>query len=348
MLEAVELSRHGYPAPNPHVGAVVVRGGEIVGRGFHNSCGMPHAETAALHASSGNAVGADLYVTLEPCSHVGRTPPCTEAIIEAGIARVFFACKDPNPKAGGGAGLLRRAGIEVIEGLCEREAAAVNFRFLERYRLGRPHVTVKAAIGLDGRIATSSGDSKWITDETARARAHELRAQCGCVIVGANTVAKDDPELTVRAFAVTTQPRRVVIDGRGTLQGTEKVFCDGKAQTSWLVGAERAIPNTGTTDVVVLGTTPEGRFDIADVLEYLQTEHETSVLVEGGGQTIGGFMKAGLVDEVELHVAPKVIGAGPNWADFDGAEKVSEALQLSEMLCEPLGNGLKLFGRIHH
>lgn len=345
MMRAVELSRNGFPAPNPRVGAVIVKDGRIIGEGFHEAAGCDHAEIAALRQAGGNARGADLFVTLEPCSHFGRTPPCTQAIIEAGIARVFIAITDPNPAAAGGAHALQEAGIETHTGICAEEAATVNYRFLQRFRMNRPWVAVKAACSLDGRIATRTGESRWISDEHARRRAHELRAEAGCVLVGAGTVAQDDPSLTVRHVQVKNQPLRVILDFDGSLPLGSNVFSDDSAPTLWVSGVPLSAPPHSRVSVFQCPTAQDGWLNLSELLSELARRGQISVLVEGGGNTIERFFRAGLVDEVELHVAPIVLGAGRSWAEGDGVERLADAWKLTDLMCEPLGNGVRINAR---
>jgi diaminohydroxyphosphoribosylaminopyrimidine deaminase/5-amino-6-(5-phosphoribosylamino)uracil reductase len=345
MMRAVELSKRGFPAPNPRVGAVIVKDGQIIGEGFHEAAGCDHAEIAALRQAGGNARGADLFVTLEPCSHHGRTPPCTQAIIEAGIARVFIATTDPNPAAAGGAYALQEAGLETHIGICADEAASVNYRFLQMFRMNRPWVAVKAACSLDGRIAARNGESRWISDERARRRAHELRAEAGCVLVGAGTVAHDDPSLTVRHVQAKNQPLRVILDPDGSLPLSSKVFSDDSAQTLWVSRVPLSVPSNSRVSLFRCPTAQDGSFVLSELLCELERMAQISVLIEGGGNTIERFFRAGLVDEVELHVAPIVLGAGRSWAEGEGVERLADAWKLTDVRCEPLGNGVRINAR---
>lgn len=312
MRRAVQLSRRGFPAPNPHVGCVLVRDGEIVGEGYHHHAGGPHAEVVALRQAGGRAKRATAYVTLEPCNHYGRTPPCSLALREAGVARVVVACPDPNPRAAGGASALREAGIPVETGFLEAEAAAANVQFLTAMRLRRPYVVVKAAASLDGRIALPSGESQWITGPAARRAAHRLRAECGAVLVGRRTVEADDPRLTARIPGVVNQPLRVVLDPDGRLSPEAKAF-DGEAPTLRVTRADG-----------LAAWTPEG-FDLPSLLASLFERGVLGLLVEGGAATISGFVRAGLVDRLELFLGPKVLGAGPSWLEDAGIGVLADA-----------------------
>jgi len=283
MRRALALARRGVgkTSPNPAVGAVLVRGGRIVGEGWHKRAGKAHAEINALRGV--NARGATLYVTLEPCCTHGRTPPCTDAIIAAGIRRVVVAATDPNPKhSGRGLRLLRRAGIRVEAGLLAEEAAALNAAFNKWITTGLPLVIAKAALSLDGKMSTRTGDSKWITSEAARREAHKLRAGVDAIMVGGNTVIKDDPRLTLRHGVRGKQPCRVVV---GRCPRTAKVFTDAH-------GNRTLHFTTRNLRAVLLKL---GRLGI------------TSVLIEGGPTLLGVAFDAGLVDKVAFFFAPKVI-----------------------------------------
>jgi diaminohydroxyphosphoribosylaminopyrimidine deaminase/5-amino-6-(5-phosphoribosylamino)uracil reductase len=314
MRRALALARRGLgkTSPNPAVGAVLVRKGRVVGEGWHKRAGGPHAEADAFHAV--NARGATLYVTLEPCSTWGRTPPCTEAVIAAGVKRVVVAAHDPNPKHNGrGLKVLRRAGIRVEAGLLAREATAMNAGFNKWITTGTPLVIVKAAMSLDGRIATRTGDSKWITSETARCEAHRLRAQVDAILVGANTVIRDDPELSVRHGVGGRQPWRVVVDSRGRVSGKAKLFQDAQRQrtlvfTTTLSSATwRRYLSGRCVDVIVLPP-KRGRIDLHAALKVLGKRDITSVLMEGGGELLGSLFDARLVDRVAFFYAPIILG----------------------------------------
>jgi diaminohydroxyphosphoribosylaminopyrimidine deaminase/5-amino-6-(5-phosphoribosylamino)uracil reductase len=288
MRRALELAALGRAtvSPNPMVGCVLVRDGEIVGEGHHRRAGEPHAEIVALTAAGERAAGATAYVTLEPCNHTGRTGPCTDALISAGVRRVVVAAADPNPAAAGGAARLRDAAITVDEGVLADEARRQNEVFFHGLRTARPFFVVKAAISLDGRIAAPDGTSQWLTGEAARRRAHQLRAEVDAVVVGSETVLVDDPRLTVRMDDYEgAQPLRVVLDRRGRVSSDRKV-CDDAAPT--LIH----------------------RHDISVLPSALWARDVRSALVEGGAQVTAAFFAAGLADKVVLHVAPVLLGAG--------------------------------------
>ncbi len=297
MRRAIKLSTKGFPAPNPHVGCVLVKDGKVVGEGYHHFAGDLHAEANALRKAGEEARGASCYTTLEPCNHYGRQPPCSEALIQAGVSRVVIAVMDPVAGHGGGAEKLRASGVTVdvlpTNYDVVYEAQRANWQFLTAHRSGRPVVVVKAAMSLDGRIALPSGESQWITGEVARLEGHRLRAELGAVLVGRKTVEKDDPQLTARIPKVVNQPTRIVLDPRKVLTGNERIFG----------------PPGGTIQVA-------GHIDLEALLQGLFKERGiTGVLVEGGAITIASFFEAGLVDRVELMIAPKLLGSGPSWVE---------------------------------
>ena len=310
MRRALELAERGRRSvsPNPLVGCVVVRDGEVVGEGWHERAGGPHAEVVALAAAGAAARGATAYVTLEPCAHHGRTGPCTTALREAGIARVVAALADPHPDARGGAEVLRAAGVDVEVGLLAAEAAAQNEVFLHGVSNGRPFVVAKAATSLDGRIAAADGSSRWLTGPETRRRVHALRAEVDAVLVGSGTVLADDPALTVRLPGVDgPQPLRVVLDGRGRVRPPARVVSDG-APTVVYGGRQTAA--TGSAEhVTVRSAAADGGVDLHAVMADLWDREVRSVLVEGGASVLGGFLRAGLVDRLDVHVAPVRRGA---------------------------------------
>jgi diaminohydroxyphosphoribosylaminopyrimidine deaminase / 5-amino-6-(5-phosphoribosylamino)uracil reductase len=317
MRRAIALSKKGFPAPNPHVGCVIVKDNEVIGEGWHEYAGAPHAEIAALQDAGLWAKGADVYVTLEPCNHQGRTGPCSLALLEAGVRRVVYACDDPNPRAQGGASVLRSHGVEVESGLLEHEAAEANTQFLFAMRHERPFVVAKAAFSLDGRIALASGESKWITGELARREAHRLRAELGCVLVGRRTVEIDNPQLTARVAGVHNQPLRVVLDPKKALTGREDVFNDD-AESLWI----------------------NGDIELQELLRSLYARGITGVLVEGGGTTIAHFVREGLVDRYELFIAPKLLGEGPSWIGGLQVVELQHAPALQIIHTRKLGDDL--------
>ena len=303
--------------PNPAVGCVLVRDGRIRGRGWTQPGGRPHAETEALVRAGAGAQGATCYATLEPCAHVGKTGPCADALVKAGIARAVVALEDPDPRvAGRGIARLEAAGIEVARGCMEDHARALNAGFLARIERGRPQVTLKLASSLDGRIATRSGDSRWITGDDARARAHLLRARHDAVVVGAASALADDPALTCRLPGLGgVSPVRVVIDGSARLPATHALIAGAGAPPTWIVSTE-ALAEDGRhagyrdagAEVVAVAADTSGRPQLAAALEALAARGLTRVLVEGGGRLAAALLRAGLVDRIEWFRAPGAIG----------------------------------------
>ncbi|MFN7171774.1 MAG: bifunctional diaminohydroxyphosphoribosylaminopyrimidine deaminase/5-amino-6-(5-phosphoribosylamino)uracil reductase RibD [Fimbriimonadaceae bacterium] len=340
MQMAVELSRGGFPAPNPHVGCILVKDGEVIGRGFHQFAGGDHAEAMALREAGDRARGATAYVTLEPCNHHGRTPPCSEALIQAGIYRVVVAVSDPNPKAKGGTEKLLSAGTEVETGVCAAEAYWANRLFLEAHWQQQAVFGIKAAVTLDGRIALPNGESQWITGQPARVKAHQLRAEYGAVLVGRATVEADNPRLTVRHLKVANQPVRVVLDPEFKLSERMNVF-DGAASTLW-VGEKgrRASSPARNVEIVELERLEDGMLDLIALSVEMFRRGHIAVLVEGGARTVSGVMKAGLASELHLFQAPVVFGAGPTWLEGQLAGTVAESPRLKLVQREPIGKDL--------
>ncbi len=354
MRRALALAARGLgrTSPNPAVGAVVVRGDTVVGEGFHERAGAPHAERVALGIAGEAARGADLYVTLEPCCHHGRTPPCTEAIIEAGIARVFYACADPDPRASGdGHRQLEAAGVQVEAGLLRDEAERVNEAYLKHKRTGRPFVTLKLAMSLDGKIATRSGDARWITGEAARRRVHEMRNSSDAVMVGVGTVLADDPRLTTRGIEGGRDALRVICDSRARTPPDARVISqDSDAPCLVAVaegaGAERveALREAGPEVLVLPGQ--NGRVDL-DALSLALGEREVmSVLLEGGGTLAWSALKSGMVDKVALFYAPMILGGDEAIPAVGGLgiERIADAFRLREMTVERVGDDLLVEG----
>lgn len=340
MTAALELARRGLGRvwPNPAVGCVVVQGGRVVGRGWTQPGGRPHAETEALRRAGPAARGATAYVTLEPCVHHGGTPPCADALIEAGITRAVVALEDPDPRVnGGGIRRLREAGIATEVGLLAEAAAEVNAGFLKRVREGRPLVTLKLATTLDGRIATRTGHSRWITGEDARRMAHLLRATHDAVLVGAGTAAHDDPALTCRLPGMEGRsPVRVVVDGRLRLPLTHAVVATARETPTWLVtlpvhstvGEERRRAYAGCgVEVIDAPADADGNPDLGRMLKALAGRGITRLLVEGGGRIAAGLVRVGLVDRLVWFRAPRLIGGDgvPAVAGF-GVEQLHQAV----------------------
>lgn len=356
MQRALELARLGLgrTSPNPPVGAVVARGGAVVGEGYHRKSGTPHAERVALANAGEVARGADLYVTLEPCCHHGRTPPCTDAIIEAGIARVFYAVEDPDPHcAGGGEAALSAAGIEVEGGLLRDDARRLLAGYIRHRVSGRPLVTVKLAMSLDGRIATKTGDSQWISGDRSRRIVHEMRDRCDAVMVGVGTVLVDDPALTTRDVPGGRDALRVIVDSRASTPADAKVIRQ-QSDAGCLIACTAAasldrvgILRDAGAEVCVL---PEraGRVDLAALMDALGRRGVLNLLVEGGGDLAGGALAAGVVDRVMLFYAPLIIGgrdAVPA-VGGEGAECVADALRLHDVTTRRIGDDLLIEGSL--
>ncbi|QEU95757.1 bifunctional diaminohydroxyphosphoribosylaminopyrimidine deaminase/5-amino-6-(5-phosphoribosylamino)uracil reductase RibD [Streptomyces kanamyceticus] len=343
MRRAVALAALGLGAtsPNPVVGCVILdAAGETVGEGWHRRAGGPHAEVHALRAAGERARGGTALVTLEPCNHTGRTGPCAQALIDAGIARVVFAVGDPNPTATGGAHTLRAAGIDVAQGLLEAEAAAGNAAWLTAVRLGRPYVTWKYAATLDGRSAAADGTSRWITSAESRADVHRLRAECDAVVVGSGTQRADDPHLAVRGIEGAVQPLRVVLDTNGTAVTPGARVLDGAAPTLIAV-AEDATPAYEAVETVRLPRT-EGGLDIPALLDVLHARGVRSVLLEGGPTLAGAFVAAGAVDRVVGYLAPVLLGAGTAVLTGGGITTITEALRLDMSETVRIGPDLRI------
>jgi diaminohydroxyphosphoribosylaminopyrimidine deaminase / 5-amino-6-(5-phosphoribosylamino)uracil reductase len=304
--------------PNPNVGAVVLdRDRVVVGEGRHERVGGSHAEVAALAAAGSRAAGGTVVVTLEPCAHTGRTGPCTQALVDAGVARVLYAVADPTPRAAGGADQLRTAGVDVEVGLLAAEAERANERWLTGVRLGRPFVVWKVASTLDGRVAAADGTSRWISSPESRADAHVLRSRVDAIVVGVGTVLADDPALTVRdgtGFPVGEQPLRVVVDTHGRTPETAQVR-DAAAPTWVATGAD-------------FGVDESGEVDLQSLLAALHAKGHGYVLLEGGPTLAGGFLRAGLVDRVIAYLAPTLLGAGAAALSGTGITTLADGVRL--------------------
>ncbi len=353
MARALELAEHGrYGAsPNPMVGAVVLdRSGRSAGEGFHARYGGPHAEVEALSSAGEAARGGTLFVTLEPCDHHGKTPPCSTAILDAGVARVVIAMADPNPQASGGGDRLRRAGVEVTLGVLEAAAQRLNRRWLLWTHSARPWVTLKAAVSLDGRTATRTGDSKWITCEAARRRGLELREEHDAVLVGVGTVLADNPRLTRRlGLNPCDRHSRIILDSRLRTPVTAEVVCHEPsrtliAHTSRASDARHsALANAGV-ELLEVAADGRGRVDVQVLLTALAPRPLTALLVEGGADVHGSFLDAGMVDEAVFFVAPILIGgesSRPAVAGL-GAGSLTDARRFVIEHVRPVGDDLEI------
>jgi diaminohydroxyphosphoribosylaminopyrimidine deaminase / 5-amino-6-(5-phosphoribosylamino)uracil reductase len=356
MAQALALAAlgEGTTRPNPLVGCVVVAEDAVIGRGFHRAAGEPHAESRALAEAGAGARGATLYVNLEPCAHHGRTAPCADAIVRAGIRRVVAAIGDPNPLVDGrGLLALRAAGISVTEGVLEPEARALNAPFLSTHQRHRPWVTLKAAQSLDGRIAASGGSSTWITGDASRRYAHRLRFRHDAVLVGAGTARSDDPRLTVRLPGIDAARRRVVLAPRLGLDPAARIFRreDASApRTRVYVGAActdaEMAPFRDVADIVPVPLGAEG-LDLVAVLSDLRQAGVQGLLIEGGGKTSGSFLSRGLVDEIVLFIAGRLFGAGDATpvVDLPAATGAGKGWAVTRSALIPLGPDLVLVGR---
>jgi diaminohydroxyphosphoribosylaminopyrimidine deaminase / 5-amino-6-(5-phosphoribosylamino)uracil reductase len=357
MQMALRLAERGLGNvwPNPAVGCVVVHHGRIVGRGWTQPGGRPHAEAEALARSGAAAQGATAYVTLEPCCHWGKTPPCSDALIAAGIGRIVIAAEDPDPRvAGGGIAQLRQAGIEVAAGLCAAEAVELNAGFFARVQCRRPLVTLKLATTLDGRIATQTGESRWITGAAAREAAHRLRATHDAVLVGTGTVLADDPQLTCRLPGLEHRsPVRIALDRTLRIAMEAHIIAAARQVPTWIVTLPDADPvrrdqrRAAGVEIVEVAGDPVGQIDIAAALRALGERGLTRLLVEGGGRLAAALLRAGLVDRLAWLHAPLVLGgdAMPAVAAL-GIDRLATAPRFERIDVQPLGDDvLSLYRR---
>ena len=355
MARALELAARarGRTSPNPMVGALVVAADTVVGEGFHARAGAAHAETEALQQAGSAASGADLYVNLEPCSHFGRTPPCVDAIIAAGVARVFAAMRDPNPQVNGrGFARLREAGVKVHVGLLGEQAAHLNEVYCTNMTTGRPYVTLKIAMSLDGKTATRTGDARWITGEDARRRVHEMRNEVDAVLVGIGTVLVDDPELTTRLEGLESRhPDRVVIDSHLRIPSRARVLAHRNRGRTILVAGPHAPParmrelrELGAEVITIDGG--ERRVDLRMVAERLFELGITSILIEGGSEIAASSLAAGIVDKLVLFIAPLLIGGreAPPVIGGVGVGPLADAARLSDVRWSAVGDDLMVEG----
>jgi diaminohydroxyphosphoribosylaminopyrimidine deaminase/5-amino-6-(5-phosphoribosylamino)uracil reductase len=359
LARAIELAQQGRGrvSPNPLVGAVIGRHGEVVAEGFHRAAGSPHAEVEAIRAAGDqDLVGATLYVSLEPCCHHGRTPPCTDAIRDAGIGRVVVASDDPSEHASGrGLGILRDDGVDVVvaDGELAARARLLNQPFRKRARTGRPWVLFKSAMTLDGKVATRGGDSKWISGEESRRMAHHWRAECDAVAVGIGTALADDPQLTARVEGVARQPRRIVFDALARLPMNSKLVGAAR-RTPLTVVVSRAAPRTATDALethgvdVIVATGENEPARVRSALDQLGAADVTSILLEGGPHLAGAFLDAGEVDEVRLFLAPMILGGrtARDPLEGEGVELIADAARALTLECERVGEDLLVSARM--
>ncbi len=351
MQAALGLARRGLGDvwPNPAVGCVLVKDGHVVGRGRTARGGRPHAETVALTQAGEGARGATAYVTLEPCSHHGKTPPCAEALIKAGVARVVVAVEDPDPRVSGrGVDMLRAAGLVVETGLCAEEASEINAGFFHRIEFGRPLVTLKAATSLDGRIATHSGESKWITGTAARAAGHRLRAEADAILVGSGTAMIDNPDLTCRLPGLEDRsPIRLVVDGRLRMPLTAKMIVSARQVPTWVLTQENNDPERVAAlqecgvEVIELPAGPEDKVDLCAALQELGRRGLTRVLAEGGAHLSAALLRHNLVDRVAWFRAPLILGGDgiPAAVSF-GVDHLAQAPRFFRLGVAEMGDDL--------
>jgi diaminohydroxyphosphoribosylaminopyrimidine deaminase / 5-amino-6-(5-phosphoribosylamino)uracil reductase len=358
LLRSIELAEEarGHTSPNPLVGAVVVQRGRVIGEGFHAGPGEAHAERVALAACAEDPAGATLYVSLEPCAHHGRTGPCTEAILEAGISRVVVASDDPTPKANGrGPGILRDEGVQVdlFDGAVAAAARLMNQPFRKHTRTGRPLVVFKSAMTLDGKVATRTGDSQWISGPASRARSHRWRAESDAVAVGIGTALADDPQLTARIEGVSRQPRRVVFDSEARLPVASQLV-RGAAEVPLTLVASRAASRTsvealesaGVDVIVATGQNESAR--VADALDELGARDVQSLLLEGGPHLSGAFLEAGEIDEARIFVAPVLAGGREARTVVEGlgAEAIAGAAHALSVQTERIDDDVLIVARL--
>ena len=357
MRLALELAAKGagYVSPNPMVGAVVVKDDRVLGRGYHQALGGPHAEVNAIDDAGEAARGATLYVTLEPCNHYGRTPPCTQRILNAGVGRVVVAMADPNPNvAGGGNDYLESMGLDVTCGVCEADAVALNESFIKFMHTQRPFVVLKMAATLDGRIATSSGDARWVTGAQARAFVHQLRHNMDAIMVGIGTVLADDPELSTRLEqGGGIDPVRVILDSRLTISAEARLLNQlSTAETLIVCGPEapeeKQLSLSEKGACLIQLPLVADRIDLKALMKELGARGLTSLLVEGGAQVAGAALNAGIVDKVHFFYAPKVMGGeGIPICTGKGPEKMSECLPIRRTTVSRAGEDILITGYLN-
>jgi len=361
METALDLAAmgQGFTSPNPMVGAVVVKDGTVVGKGYHRFAGGPHAEVEALRDAGTSVNGATLYVTLEPCNHTGRTPPCTEKIIEGGIKRVVAAMADPNPDVkGGGMAYLESRGVSITSGVCEKRAKRLNEAFIKYVRRKRPFVIVKCATTLDGRIATKTGDAKWVSGEASRAYVHKLRHAVDAIMVGINTVKNDDPSLTTRLPGDLSgtngrDPKRVILDTRLSISENAKVLRLSSDSGTIIVtggsipGDKKArIEDQGSS--IIESALKNDKIDLDLLMDRLGDREITSLLIEGGGRVIASAFSAGIVDKVIFFFAPKILGGddGVPVCSGQGPALMKDCIPVKDVRVQRFGDDVMVEGYI--
>jgi diaminohydroxyphosphoribosylaminopyrimidine deaminase / 5-amino-6-(5-phosphoribosylamino)uracil reductase len=350
MAEALALAGRGLytTTPNPRVGAVVVRDGAVVGRGFHERAGGPHAETIALAEAGERARGATAYVTLEPCSHHGRTPPCADALVAAGVSRVVAAMADPNPLARQGADRMRTAGVAVEIGLMEEESRELNIGFIARVARGRPWVRLKVAASLDGRTALAGGESQWITGAEARRDGHRWRARACAILTGIGTVKDDDPRLTVRDIATPRQPLKVVVDSKLEVSPRAKLFESGTVLVAAAVADRDRIARLADVGAeVIVMPNSAGKVDLPALMVELARRELNEVHVEAGTKLNGSLVAAGVVDELLVYLAPSLIGdSGRGMFNLPAPASLAERTRLAVRDVTRIGDDVRVIARL--
>ena len=357
MRRALELAARGRTSPNPMVGAVIVKAGEIVGEGYHHKAGTPHAEIHAINSAGEKAKSAQLYVTLEPCCHRGRTPPCTKAIIQAGFSSVVMAMYDPNPLVPGkGKAMLENYGITVQSGLLEQEARKLNEFYIKHITTGLPFVILKSAMSLDGKIATYTGKSKWITSETSRRKVHEIRDTVDAILVGIGTVINDNPSLTTRLMDRKGKDAvRIIVDSDARIPLPSKVLNLDSTAPTLIAVTPKALEDkisqlkSAGAEVIVIPERNDGRVNLKVLMEGLGKREITSVMIEGGSEINASALKEGIVDKVMIFIAPKFIGGrtAPGLVGGQGIEHLSSAVGLRDIQISKLGEDILVEGYIH-
>ncbi|MBE0501730.1 MAG: bifunctional diaminohydroxyphosphoribosylaminopyrimidine deaminase/5-amino-6-(5-phosphoribosylamino)uracil reductase RibD [Desulfuromonadales bacterium] len=357
MQQALDLARkgEGRTSPNPPVGAVVVSGAEVIGTGFHPAAGEPHAEIFALNAAGDRTDGADLYVTLEPCNHHGRTGPCTEAIIKAGIRRVFVGCSDPNPVvAGKGIERLRSFGVKVVAGLLESSCRRLIAPFKKHILTGLPFVTLKTAMTLDGQTATHTGDSQWVTGELSRLYVHRMRNRSDAILTGIGSILADDSRLTTRLPEGGRDALRIVVDSQLRIPARAQILSPDTARLP-LIATTSAAHNSRIeelhdigVEVILLDSDPDGRVSLIDLMRYLGQRNIQSLLLEAGSVLNGAALRSGIVDRVAFFIAPKLLGGEDGFPVFSGGgvTLLKDAVVLQDIRSCSFGNDILIEGEV--
>lgn len=352
MKRALALAEkgRGFVHPNPMVGSVLVKNGKVLSEGYHAVCGGPHAEVAALQKIKTAPAGSTLYVTLEPCNHFGKTPPCTELILNKNVKKIVIAAKDPNPLvAGKGIARLKSEGVKVVSGVLSGEAVSLNRDYHHWMKTGLPYVVVKMAQSLDGKIATKTGDSKWITSEESRRFGHGLRAEADAILVGANTVIQDNPRLTARTGKKVIQPLKVVLDSHLRVLPSSKIFQGGRDSALIAVTKAASLKKIKAFEKkarIIIVKEDKGRVDLKTLLKALGDNGVVRVLIEGGGELIGDAFEKKLVQEVFAFVAPVIIGGREAVTSVEGrgANSLRQAFRFSTFDVQCLGSDVLLHG----